>query len=112
MQADHYHKRVVTELRLREVSGATRLSVQVKPNARQSRIVAVKGGALEVQVAAPAREGLANAELRQFLAGEFRLPLSRVQLARGERGRHKIVSLVGCGTLEVLEKLGRLLAPR
>lgn len=71
-----------------------RLGVQVKPNARTTRVV---GWADErtviVAVAAPPVDGKANAELVRFLAETLGVPRSSVSVEHGGGGRSKRIAL-------------------
>lgn len=83
----------MTGLNLRALPGpATELQVRVVPGASKDAIVGVFDGALKVRVSAPPVEGAANERLRRFLAREvLGLPVSRVVIASGERGRSKVL---------------------
>lgn len=71
-----------------------RLGVQVKPNARQTRVV---GWADErtviLAIAAPPVDGKANAELVRFLADTLGVPRSSVVVEHGGSGRTKRIGL-------------------
>ena len=70
-----------------------RLRVRVKTRASKSRVLGVKGGELEVQVAAPPVDGAANAELLRTVAAHFGVPKSSVTLESGATSRSKLVRL-------------------
>lgn len=57
-------------------------------------MVGPQGGYLKVQVTAPPVEGKANEHLRCFLALEFGVPRSRVELLKGAQGRLKRVRIL------------------
>ena len=65
------------------------------------------GDALKIRVAAPPVDGSANEELIRFLASECAVPLSSVQIEKGETGRRKQVRLQGVTVARVLEQLVR-----
>ena len=67
------------------------LRIFVKPNAKCSRLLAIKNGVLHIALHARPKEGEANRELIEYLAELFHLPKSQVVLQRGEKGRHKTV---------------------
>jgi hypothetical protein len=50
-------------------------------------------GSVKIDVAAPAEEGKANAALRKFLAREFSVPISNVEIVAGGGGRRKVVRI-------------------
>jgi uncharacterized protein (TIGR00251 family) len=72
-----------------------KIEVHAKPRAKKSRIVGWKGGALEVQLAAPPVDGAANEELARVLAGALGVARRQVVLLRGEGSRTKLVEVRG-----------------
>ncbi|MDP2314299.1 MAG: DUF167 domain-containing protein [Pseudomonadota bacterium] len=84
------------------------LGVQVKPNARQSRVI---GWADErtviLAIAAPPVDGKANDEVVRFLAATLGLPRTSVALARGASGRVKHLSLPDGTSLAPLGEPGK-----
>jgi hypothetical protein len=72
-----------------------RIAVRVKPRARQSLVLGVREGALEVAVAAPPVEGEANRELVAVVARHFGLPKASVSILAGAAGRSKWIGLSG-----------------
>jgi len=81
-------------------SGGVRLTVRVKPGlsrARDIKVVDIGDGkrAVEVSVAADAREGKANRALIERLADEFGVGKKQISIAAGETGRIKIVEITG-----------------
>jgi uncharacterized protein (TIGR00251 family) len=73
-----------------------KISVIVRPNSRREGIVPPgdPDGAYTVRVAAPPVEGRANERVIELVAGHFGVPKSRVSIARGARGRKKIVEIL------------------
>jgi uncharacterized protein (TIGR00251 family) len=69
------------------------LSLRVQPRAKSDELVGPEGGHLKVRLTAPPVEGKANAHLRRFLAREFGVPRSRVELLAGAGGRLKRVCI-------------------
>lgn len=70
------------------------IRVRATPNARHNEVVGweddrLAGRILRVRVAAPPVEGMANAELRDFLAKSLGLPKSKVRLEKGSTSRFK-----------------------
>ena len=70
-----------------------RVRVRVKTRASQSRVLGVKGGELEVAVAAPPVNGAANAELLRTVAEHFGVPKSTATIESGATSRSKLVRL-------------------
>ncbi|MPZ82872.1 MAG: DUF167 domain-containing protein [Actinophytocola sp.] len=78
------------------MTGPFRFAVRVKPAARRDSV----GGrwaedALIVAVQAPAVDGKANEAVRRALAKAFGIRRRDVTIVTGERGRDKLVELVG-----------------
>ncbi|MFA6523303.1 MAG: DUF167 domain-containing protein [Candidatus Peribacteraceae bacterium] len=74
--------------------GSVSFSVRARPGASRSRVVSVMDdGSVKIDVAAPAEEGKANAALRKFLAREFSVPISNVEIVAGGGGRRKVVRI-------------------
>jgi hypothetical protein len=95
----------VTKLDLRDGPDGVRLRVRVKPRASKSRLVGEREGELEVAVAAPPVDGEANAELVAFLAKVLGVSKSHVAVVSGPGSRHKIVSVSGLSSSDVLRAL-------
>ena len=81
--------------RLKE-EGTVSLMVRVHPGARRT---CVKGtmadGTIKIDITAAPEDGKANAQLVRFLAREFSVPLSHVEIVRGQTGRTKTVRITG-----------------
>jgi hypothetical protein len=74
--------------------GFISFSVRARPGASRSCIVSVMDdGSVKIDIAAPAEEGKANAALRKFLAKEFGVPVSHVEIVAGGGGRRKVVRI-------------------
>jgi len=71
------------------------LRVDVTPNAKSTEIAGVNEwrGALQIRVAAPAKEGAANAELVKFLASRLGVPSANVKILRGHTSGQKSIQL-------------------
>lgn len=88
-----------------EREGSVRIEVHAKPRAKVSRILGVRGDALEVALAAPPVDGAANDELVRTLAAALGIPRRQVSLARGETTARKLVVISGLPASEVLARL-------
>jgi len=71
------------------------IKVRVIPNSKRNEVVGRIGSILRVKISAPAVEGKANEELREFLAEFFEVKNSMVLLRKGERGREKTIEICG-----------------
>jgi uncharacterized protein len=78
--------------------------VTVKPNSKRSA-VRLEGEAVEVSVAAPARDGRANEAVRRSLATALGVPLRSVALARGAASRRKTFEVAGLSREQALAVL-------
>lgn len=66
------------------------LRVYLQPRASRDEIIGPHGEALKIRVTAPPVEGKANRRLQEFLAGEFGVPSTRVELEKGHGSRIKL----------------------
>jgi len=66
------------------------LSITVKPNQPETKILEQAGDDLKIALNAKPIEGEANNELIKFLSKEFK---ANVEIIRGKTGRKKIVRL-------------------
>lgn len=67
------------------------LRVYAQPGAKTTAFAGMHGDRIKVRLAAPPADGRANECLRDFLAEQFGVPKSRVELVRGATGRAKDV---------------------
>ena len=70
-----------------------KITVHVKPNARQESVTVREDGVYVVQVSVPPIEGKANGRLIEVLSKHFHRPKSAIQILKGTRGRHKIIEI-------------------
>lgn len=91
---------------LRPCEGGCTLTVDVSPGASRTEVAGVNEwrGALQVRVAAEAREGAANEELVRFLAELLGVPRRTIDIQRGATSSLKVISL----PLDVHTARGRL----
>lgn len=94
-------------MKLVEKDGGVRLEVHAKPRAKKSRIVGIRGDAVEVSLAAPPVDGAANEELVRTLADALEIPKRQIQFVRGEGSRTKLLAVTGLSADEVILKLTR-----
>lgn len=67
-----------------------KITVKVKPNARENSIKQVENGNYEVRVSVPPEKGKANEKVIELLAKELKIAKSRISLIRGESSREKL----------------------
>ncbi|CAM1503790.1 Fc.00g013810.m01.CDS01 [Cosmosporella sp. VM-42] len=75
--------------------GSLHLQLHVKPGASKNRegVIGITDDAIELCVAAQAREGEANKAVVQVLSSILGIPKSRLQLTHGMKSRDKTVVL-------------------
>lgn len=69
------------------------LNVYIQPNASKSEIVGQHDGKLKIRIKAPALENKANQELIRFLAKEFKIPKSQIEIIKGQNSRNKTLCI-------------------
>lgn len=69
------------------------ITVKVQPRANRREVVADGAAGVTVKVLCAPDRGRANREVMELLAEHFGLPVSKVRIVRGEKSRHKLVSL-------------------
>lgn len=72
-------------------NGNIRLSILVKPNAKQTIVTDITSEGVGLQVAAPPSEGEANTELVRFLAKLLGIRKSDVSVDKGQKSRKKTI---------------------
>ena len=70
------------------------LRLYIQPKASRDSIVGLHGDELKVAITAPPVDGQANAHLNIYLAKQFRVAKSQVNIEKGELGRHKQVKIL------------------
>lgn len=99
---------------VRDAPGGAEIAVVVKPRASRTELVGVRDGAYEFRVAAPPVDDAANDELVRFLAKLLGVPRSAVEVARGDRSKHKGIRVLGLtpGETESRLRAGESAVPR
>jgi uncharacterized protein (TIGR00251 family) len=78
-----------------------RLTVRVRPNARQNRIQGFKEGVLYIRIASPPIEGKANRELADYLGEILGIAKSRISVIKGANSKLKLVHIDGLSLEQV-----------
>jgi uncharacterized protein (TIGR00251 family) len=77
---------------LKRAARPLRISVKVIPKSSRTEVVEIQSdGTLRVKVAAAPEKGRANAALCEFLADEFGVARSKVEVVAGHTSARKIV---------------------
>ena len=69
------------------------MKVWVKPGAKSCQVVAVDADGVHVRVAAPPREGEANAKLVEFIADVIGVRPRKIAVVQGHKSREKTLSI-------------------
>lgn len=85
--------------------GRINIEVKLTPRASRDEVTGMRDGVLRVRVTAPPVDGAANKAMRKLIAKRAGVPPSRVTIARGERGRSKLVTIEGADEA-LIKKLG------
>ena len=71
-------------------------TVKVRPQAQRTQVTGqLADGTIKIDLAAVPEDGKANAELIKFLAKEFDVPRSSVELIAGQTSRKKVMKIMG-----------------
>jgi hypothetical protein len=70
-----------------------KITVTVKPNAKNEKVVSQADGSFVVSLKAPSREGKANARLPKVLAARFDVAPSCIRIVSGASSRKKIIEI-------------------
>ena len=90
---------------VRDVAGGATLRVRVSPRASRDEVAGERDGALVVRLTAPPVEGQANAALLRFLARRLGVAPSTLSVARGAKGRDKVLLVAGARADDVRASL-------
>ncbi len=74
---------------------AATLSVRIQPRASRNEVVRMEGGGIKIRLSAPPVDGAANEALVKFLADEFGVAKSQVEIVSGHTSKNKIVRVEG-----------------
>jgi len=85
----------------------SKIAVHIKPNASQNEVVGLKGGVLQVRIAAPPVKGKANKELIKFLSNVLGITKSNLTIEKGIAGKKKTIAIRGLGQEQVTRLLER-----
>lgn len=94
MSSGESHLLLEAERRRFQQEGELLLSIKVSPRSSRTRWIGrMEDGTLKVALAAPPEKGKANEELLEFLAAEFGVARSQVELIAGHASTAKRVRL-------------------
>jgi uncharacterized protein (TIGR00251 family) len=73
------------------------LAVRIQPRASKNEITRMDDGRLKIRLTAPPVDGAANEALVKFLADQFHVGRSQVEIVSGHTGREKVIRITGIG---------------
>ena len=71
------------------------LKVYLQPKSSKNEIAGPYRDGMKIKITAPPVEGKANAALIRFLAKEFRVPPSSIEILKGHHSREKVLKISG-----------------
>ena len=83
-----------------------RLTVHVKPQRNETKLLCEPDGTLTMHVAAPPVKGKANHEIVRWLSKRLRKSSSNVQLVAGFHSNVKVIEITGMTQAEIAAVLG------
>jgi uncharacterized protein YggU (UPF0235/DUF167 family) len=83
-----------------------RIAVRCTPRAPRDELAGVRDGRLQARVRAAPHDGEANRALCRLIARSAGVPVARVSVVRGGRGREKLVAVRGVEQRELDRVLG------
>ena len=82
------------------------LKVYLQPRSPKNEIVGPYRDGIKVKLTAPPMEEKANEALLRFLAKEWDVPLSHIEIIKGHHFREKTLKITGASHLEFIKQLG------
>ncbi len=79
--------------------------IRVSPSASRNEIKGLHGEALKIDMNAPPIRGKANKECIRFLAKEFKVPKSDIEIISGLKSKDKLIKIKGISKEKVLKAL-------
>lgn len=74
----------------------TQLSIRLQPNSSVNKVVEIReDGSVKIKINAPAVEGKANKALCKYLHEILEIPVTNIEIIRGEISREKIIRING-----------------
>ena len=70
-----------------------KISVKIKPNAKEESISITENNEYIVKVKAPATEGRANERLIELLSEHFKSPKRYISIIKGFKSKNKIIDI-------------------
>lgn len=94
------------QYKFRDGVNGSALAIRVIPRAKRNEVAKVlNDGTIRIRIAAPPIDGKANQALIKFLAKILGVPKSKIEIVAGEKGRNKLVSIIGMDANTVQKKI-------
>ena len=87
------------------MAGSAQIAIRVQPRASADAIAGERDGRLLVRVTAPPLDGRANDAVCRLIAKQAGVARSKVTVAKGERGRDKLIRVEGLDDDELRARL-------
>lgn len=82
------------------------LMVHISPGTRKNQVVGITSdGVTKIKILAPPVEGKANLGLRKYLSIVLTIPVSKIEIERGEKSRNKMVKITGITYDDAINRL-------
>lgn len=69
------------------------LKILLQPKASADKIIGLLGDELKISITAPPVDGKANNHLIKFMAKQFKVSKSQVEIVKGQLNRHKVLQI-------------------
>jgi uncharacterized protein (TIGR00251 family) len=80
--------------------------VHISPGARKNQVVGISSdGVTKIKISAPPVEGKANLGLIKYLSIILTVPVSKIQIERGEKSRNKLIRIAGISYEDAIKRL-------
>jgi uncharacterized protein len=81
------------------------INVHISPGARKNQVIGITfDGEVKIKISALPVEGKANIALVKYLSGVLSIPISRINIERGEKSHNKKVRISGLTLEEASER--------
>ncbi len=72
-----------------------KITVKVKPNARENSLKLLDSGIYEAKVSVPPEKGKANSKVIELLSEHLKIPKSKITLVSGQTFKEKVFEISG-----------------
>jgi len=72
-----------------------KITVKVKPNARENCLKLLDSGIYEAKVSVPPEKGKANSKVIELLSEHLKIPKSKITLVSGQTFKEKVFEISG-----------------